>query len=530
MNKIDDIKNQLNNNDDVVVRQLVANGKNISLVFLKSTTDKMLFVQSVLSPILSFDGEITLEKLEKNILSATEVEKIEENYVENIIKNKVVLFIDGEEGALSIDLELLPARQPNEPPTSPTIQGPREGFTESIKINLALIRKQIPSKHLAIQNYFVGEITHTKVSLVFLDNIADKNIVKKISKKLQSINTDGIIDSHYLIEYLSERPNSIFEQCGTNEKPDIVTAKLLEGRIAIFVDGTPIVLTIPYMFIEDLQNSNDYYTNSHYATFIRYIRSLGIILATVIPGVYLSFRLYHYRIVPLKYIITINATTQNLPFTPIIEMLFILVLFQILYEVSLRLPRYLGIATSIVGALVLGDTGVQAGLISPPGIIVIALSLISVYTIPTQAPQLTLLRFVFLLIGGTLGLLGIVGAMVYFVSYMSSLNEYDTPFLSPYAPRVKEDLKDALHRTPVEKMKKRPKSIKNTDKIRGIQNERWNNYQTNGLFLCNFNACPKTCHTSISFVWICRNKWTYCCTNFIFVWFFGIVFNFKTKK
>ncbi len=465
-----DIKKQLNSCPDLTVRELVVMQKKVTLIFLKSTIDKLLFVESVLSPILSYTGTITLDTLKNSVIKAIEVEKIDKDYTENIIRNKVLLFLDGENGALSIDLELLPSRQPSEPPTSPTIQGPREGFTESIKTNLALIRKQFPSKNLVINNYYVGELTHTQVSVVYIKGVADKNVVKTLTKKIEAINTDGIVDSHYLIEYLSTRPNSIFEQFGTNEKPDIVTAKLLEGRVAIVVDGTPIVLTVPYLFIEDLQNSNDYYTNSHYATFIRYIRSLGIILATVVPGVFVSFRLYHYRIVPLKYIITVNATTQNLPFTPIIEILFILVLFQILYEVSLRLPRYLGIATSIVGALVLGDTGVQAGLISPPGIIVIALSLISVYTIPTQAPQLTLLRFVFLLIGGTLGLLGIVGGMVYFVNYMCSLNEYNTPFLAPYAPRVKEDLKDALHRKPINRMKKRPKSIPNLDKVRGLEN------------------------------------------------------------
>lgn len=467
--EIENIKKQLNNNPDISVRELNVSNKNISLVFLKSTIDKMLFVQSVLSPILSHKGEISFDILQKQILSVIDVEKINKNYVENIIKNKVLIFIEGEEGALSIDMELLPARQPNEPPTSPTIQGPREGFTESIKTNLALLRKQCQSKHLVIKNYFVGALTHTQISVVYIDNIADKKIVKSIIDKIKKINTDGIVDSHYLIEYLSKRPNGLFEQFGTNEKPDIVTAKMLEGRVAIFVDGTPIVLTVPYVFIEDLQNSNDYYTNSHYATFVRYIRSFGLILATIVPGLYASFRLYHYKIVPLKYIITINATTQNLPFTPIIELLFILILFQILYEVSLRLPRYLGLATSIVGALVLGDTGVQAGLISPPGIIIIALSLISMYTIPTQAPQLTILRFVFLIIGGTLGLLGIVGGIIYFVNYLNTLNEYNTPYLAPYAPRIKDDLKDALHRKPIGEMKQRPKSIPNNDEIRGIE-------------------------------------------------------------
>lgn len=468
MEIIEKLKVQLNENPDILVREIVVSNKNISLIFLKSTIDKMLFVQSIISPLLDYKGEVTLDKLKKEVLKVVEIEEVEEkDFVKNILRNKVLLFIENQNKALSLDIEFLPGRQPEEPPTSPTIQGPREGFTESIKVTTALIRKHIPSKHLIIKNFFVGEISKTQVSLFFLNNLADKKIVKKIEQKIKSINIDSVLDPHYIIEYITQRPNSLFEQFGSTEKPDIVTAKLLEGRIAIAVDGSPIVITVPFMIFEDLQNSNDYYTNSHYSTLMRYIRALGIIMATVVPGVYLSFRLYHYKVVPLKYILTINATTQNLPFTPFLELLFILILFQMLYEVSLRLPRYLGIATSIVGALVLGDTGVQAGLISPPGIIVIALSLISVYTVPNQAPQLTILRFVFLIIGGTLGLLGIVGAMVYFINYLNTMNEFDTPNLAPYSPRIKNDLKDAIHKKPITYMKRRPNSIPNYDKHRG---------------------------------------------------------------
>ncbi len=476
MEIIDKIKKQLNNNPDILVREIIVSNKKISMIFLKSTIDKMLLVQSIISPLIDYKGEVTLDNLKNEVLKVIEIEKVtKKDFVKNVIRNKVLLFVEGENDALCLDVEYFPTRQPAEPPTSPTIQGPREGFTESVKTTIALIRKQLPTKHLIIKNYFVGELTHTQITMFYLDNLADKKLIKKIEKKIKKINTDAILDSHYIINYLSDRPNSLFEQFGLTEKPDIVTAKILEGRVAIAVDGSPIVITIPFMIMEDLQNSNDYYTNSHYTSFIRFIRALGIIMATVVPGVYLSFRLYHYKVVPLKYILTINATTQNLPFTPFIEMLFILILFQMLYEVSLRLPRYLGLATSIVGALVLGDTGVQAGLISSPGIIVIALSLISMYAIPNQAPQLTILRFIFLMIGGTLGLFGIIGGMVYFINYLNTMNEFDTPNLAPYSPRIKNDLQDALTRQPISKMKTRPKVIKNKDEKRGLGGEKWKN-------------------------------------------------------
>ena len=469
MKIIEDIKKQLNNNPDILERKLSVSGKDVYLLFIKSTVDKTLFVHSVISPLLDYSGEVSLDILSQSVIKAVEIEKIEKSqFTKSLLRNKVLLFIDGDQQALAIDMELLPTRQPSEHPTSPTIQGPREGFTESIKTTIALMRKQLPSKHLVIKSFFVGELSHTQVSMFYMDNLADKKLVKKIEKKIKKINTDAVLDPHYIVEFIVGHPNSLFEQYGSCEKPDIVTAKLMEGRVAIAVDGSPIVITFPFMLFEDIQNSNDYYTNSHYATFIRYVRAFGIIMATVVPGVYLSLRLYHYQVVPLKYILTISATTQNLPFTPFLEILFILVLFQMLYEVSLRLPRYLGIATSIVGALVLGDTGVQAGLISPPGIIVIALSLIAVYTVPNQAPQLNIIRIVFVFLGGTLGLLGIVGGMIYFVNYLNSMNEFGTPNLAPYAPRVNSDLKDGLHKKPLTQMKQRPKSIHSNDDERGL--------------------------------------------------------------
>lgn len=470
---IEKIKQQLNSNPDVCTRELVVSGERIYMIFIKSTLDKMLFVQSVLSPLMDYSGGVDYQTLKTQVLKTPEIEIVENNFVDEIIKNKLLLFIGEQNIALSIDLELVPTRNPEEPPTSPTINGPREGFTESVKTTTALIRKRFPTKQLVIKSFYVGNITNTQVCIYYLNGIADKKIANQICQKVASIKIDGIVDSNYIAEFLANKPNSMFEQFGKNEKPDLICAKLLEGRIAIAVDGSPIVLTIPYMFFEDLQNSNDYYTNLHYASFVRYIRALGLIFSTVVPGVFLSLRLYHYKIIPLKYIVTINSTTQNLPFTPFIELLFILLMFQILYEVSLRLPRYLGLATSVVGALILGDTGVKAGLISPPGTIVIALSLIATYTIPNQAAQFSILRFVFLLLGGTVGLWGIVGGMIYFVNYLNTLNTYDTPMLAPYSPRVKGDLKDGLHRKSIPSMKSRPHSmpVKNRERFRNLQGE-----------------------------------------------------------
>ena len=309
------------------------------------------------------------------------------------------------------------------------------------------------------------------VALCYLKDVVKPKIVKELTKKLNNIQIDGIIDTHYILSFLQKEQVSFFKQAGVTEKPDIAIAKMLEGRVAIIADGSPVVLTVPFMLIEDIQNSNDYYTNPVYTSFIRIIRMIGILTATVSPGIYLSLRLYHNNVLPLRFLITISNSTEGLPFTPFIELIFILILFQILYEVSLRLPRYLGLATSIVGALILGDTGVDAGLISPPGVIIIAMSIISIYIVPDQAPQLTILRAVFLLIGGTIGILGIIGGLVYTINVLATMQKYDSSYLSPYAPRTPKDLKDGVLMNPLFKMKTRPENFIYNNEVR-IKDER----------------------------------------------------------
>ena len=325
------------------------------------------------------------------------------------------------------------------------------------------MRKRFYSSDLVLKNFDVGKRTKTQIVIAYLDSVVDKKIVKEIEKKLKKIDIDGVVDSYYLVPYLSNNPNSLFKQVGNTEKPDIVCAKLLEGRVAILVDNTPIVLTIPFVLLEELQNTNDYYTNYLYSTLLRFIRAVGGLFAVLGPGLYIALQLFHYNILPLKYLITIADSTQQIPFTPFIEILFISLLFQILYEVSLRLPSYLELATSIVGALILGDTGVKAGLISPPAVIVVAIAKIALYTIPEQAAQITVLQFVFLLIGASLGLLGLIGGLIYVISYLNTIENFGTPYLAPFSPFILKDNKDSLLRVPITSMKDRPYSFNNTD-------------------------------------------------------------------
>lgn len=457
---IEKLKSQFHDDSDFASRLFVCSNGKIGFVFLKSMSDPVLFSQSIYLPIQNFEGEINKQLLIDKILKNSSVESIEEEKIfADILDGKVVVFSDFFDGFISIDITKYPTRTPSEPPTSPVIQGPREGFVEDFKTNITLLRRRIHSKDLVFKTLIVGQHTQTKVILSYIHGVADKRVIKEVEEKIKNIKIDGVIDSYYILSYLEKRPNSLFKQIGNSEKPDVVVSKMLEGKVAIIVDNSPIVLTVPFILMEDMQSSNDYYTNHHYASVVRFIRMCGLLIAIVAPGFYLALQLFHYNILPLNFLITIADTTQGLPFTPFLEILFIFLLFQILYEVSLRLPSYLGLATSVVGALILGDTGVKAGLISPPGVIITALAKIALYTVPEQQSQITVLQIVFIILGGSLGVLGIITGFVYIVNYLNTLDDYKTPYLAPYAPRVKEDLADALLKSSINDHHAPPKSF-----------------------------------------------------------------------
>ena len=464
--EIKSIKDQLHNSFDVVDRVLNLKDISVGFIYLKSFTDNLIFSTAIYQPISSYEGKLDFDVIKK-LVQANDIKEIKkEEIVDNILKGGVVILTNNSNKILSVDIQKFNARAPSEPPTTPVIQGPREGFTEDIKTNIGLLRKRFYSADLVLKNLTVGKRTQTQIIIAYLDSVVDKRIVKEIEKKLKKIDIDGVVDSYYLIPFLIDRPNSLFKQVGNTEKPDIVCAKLLEGRVALMVDNTPMVLTVPFVLLEELQNTNDYYTNYIYSTLLRFVRLIGSLFAILGPGIYIALQLFHYNILPLKYLITIADSTQQIPFTPFIEILFISLLFQILYEVSLRLPSYLGLATSIVGALILGDTGVKAGLISPPAVIVVAIAKIALYTIPEQSAQITVLQFIFLLIGASVGLLGIIGGAIYFIGYLNSIENYRTPYLAPFSPFILRDNKDGIVKVPLTSMKERPLSFETNNKRR----------------------------------------------------------------
>ena len=466
------------NSKDIVSREIIAGGRKIDLVFLQDLTSYAVISEYIIKPLMlcgkfnEIKGNL-IEYLTKDVILGRQVQIVEDinECIFLILKGKVLVTVEGEQSHIIVDATKFNTRAISEPPTSSVLQGPREGFNENIKNNLSMVRRRISSPNLVIQDTQVGRQTQTSVSVMYLSDIADDKNAKEIIDRIKAIDIDGVVDSYYLIDFLQKHKDSIFKQVGTTEKPDIVVSKLLEGRIAIFVDGSPIVLTLPFLVYENFQSSEDYYSQHYHATFIRWIRLIGIGLAILLPGIYVSLQIFHHGIIPLKFLVTIANSTDGLPFTPLFEVLFILLLFELLNEASLRMPKYLGMAMSIIGALILGDTAVKAGLISPPAVMIIALSSMTIFTVADLSNQLSLLRLGFVFLGGLIGIYGVILGVVFLVGYLNTLDSYGTPFLAPLTPKINNDMQDFMNMKSISSMEKRPQSIpnKNPTRLRGVK-------------------------------------------------------------
>jgi len=454
--------------DDIIFFDFKCTNFSGFLVYVDSITDRESLGELVLRPLNEYSTTFCAEEISNVILSAnTEVCQKEDDYITKILSGKTALFIYGLNKVVLVDLKKFDSRAISEPPTSNVIKGPREGFTESIKTNLSLVRRRVISPHLKVEMLNVGKQSKTAVAFCYMANIANDSIINNIRKKINSISIDNIPDSAYLQKMLSVRKNSLFKQVGTTEKPDILVAKLMEGRVGIIVDGSPLCLTAPYILLEDFQNSEDYYKSTYKANMERVLRCLSLFIAVFLPGVFVAAQLFHMEFIPLKFLLTIVSSVRGIPLSPTYEMFFTLLIFEILNEASVRMPKYVGMALSIVGALVLGETAVQAGIVSSPAILIMALSGICLYTVPELVGTMSLIRFSILLVAGTLGGYGILVLSTFLFCYLSSMESFGIPYLSPYSPLVPQDLKDGILMDHLINMKKRPKSLKNSkNKVR----------------------------------------------------------------
>lgn len=464
--------------EDVLVYTFrTADGKSCAAVYTDGITDKESLGELAAKPLTLAKAPKSREEAKK-LLYFPEMKDADdaESAADEILAGNPALLIDGIAGAVVLGTKKIAVRAVTEPQTAITVKGPREGFIEDIKTNMGLVRRRIKSPALRLDTQKVGKYSKTVVSVVYLEGITDARIVEEIKERIAAVEIDGVPDSSYIAQFLAKKPYSLFKQVGTTEKPDVFCAKLLEGRAGVLVDGSPIALTLPYMLSEDFQSAQDYFVSPYRATITRLLRLAAVCIALFLPAFYVAAQLFKLQLLPFALLMTISGGIQGIPLSPSLELFFLLVVLEILIEASVRMPKYVALALSVIGALVLGDTAVKAGLVSSPAIIIVALSGIAAYTVPDLTGTLSVVRIAFVIVAGSIGTYGILLLTALILYYLLSSDGYGTPLLAPFSPLIRRDLKDSLLKTDIYSLRSRPAVFRGKNKTRlKVRNRRKDN-------------------------------------------------------
>jgi spore germination protein KA len=361
--------------------------------------------------------------------------------------------------AILTETKALPERGIEEPNSERVVKGAKEGFNEITITNLALIRKRLRTHNLKFSFKEVGTITKTKLCICYVDGVVNKKILQELINRLDNIDNDGIITSQAVEEFIKDAPLSLFKTIGNTERPDVAVGKLLEGRIVIIVDGTPFVLTLPFIFQEHFQSADDYTSNYIFASFNRLLRMMAFFLGISIPALYVAVTTYHQELIPTPLLLSISTAREGIPFPTVVEALIMLAGFTTLREAGVRLPQAIGQSLSIVGALVLGEAAVNARIISAPMVIVIAMTGISSFLVPKLIGAFEIVRLIFLILSAFWGLFGYMYGVIGLFIYLFSLRSFGVPYMLYSSAVTYEDIKDTTLRLPIWSMKNRPRLI-----------------------------------------------------------------------
>lgn len=460
---IKNIKNSYGNTNDLVTRTIDIKKKKIAYLFLQSVSsdDKIsdFLMQSIVSKKENTNiFSNTFKKLENSIYNSNlSKEKDYQNILYKLSSGFTIIFIEGFNEAITIETKKDLNRSITESSSESIIRGPKDSFTENHESNIGLIRKRIKDEKLWFKDLKVGRRTKTKVSIAYIQDIANLNNVKKIEEKIKKIDIDGILDSGYIREFLTYDKNNAFPQMISTERPDLVSGALLEGKIVILVENSPYALIIPGLLIDFIHNPEDYYQKPLNITLTRLIRLLSLILTLITPGFYIAVTTWNQEVIPNELLISLSIQKDGVPFPTTLELVLMIVIFEILREADIRMPNSAGASISIVGALILGEAAVSAGIVSPIIIIVVAFTSISglIYTDVDFINGIRWWRLIFIVFATLLGFIGFIIALLIFIIKICSMEFLETPYLTPLTPLYPKMLKDTFIRTSKVKEKKR---------------------------------------------------------------------------
>ncbi|MEW6663330.1 MAG: spore germination protein [Bacillota bacterium] len=466
------LRDSLGNASDLVIRNLEITPTEVigAVLWLDSLVETKIISDHILRPFMELREKAGIENLRlplaaelKNNITAAELFEAStmEQVVAGLLDGKAVIILDKATQAFVVTAAGLKERSVEEPETEVVVRGPREGFTESLKTNTGLVRKRLRTPHFRVETFVLGKQTNTKVSLLYLANIANPLVVAEVKNRISRIRIDGVIESSYIEEMIEDAPFTLFPTIDNTERPDTLVAQLLEGRVGIMIDGTPFALTGPVVFWQYLQASEDYYLRFPMASFIRILRYLAFLASLVLPSLYVAGVTFHPAMIPIPLLITVASAREGVPFPPVFEALLMELTFEGLREAGVRMPRAIGQAVSIVGALILGEAAITANIVSPAMVMVVAGTAIASFIIPSPDAAIAtrLLRFPMLLLAGTIGLFGVLWGIVLLHIHLCTLRSFGVPYLSPVFPANYNSLKDIFVRAPHWAMRSRPESV-----------------------------------------------------------------------
>jgi spore germination protein KA len=411
----------------------------------------------LLQPSLSLiHDHLTLQTLHTS--SITQEMKFE-TAVDKLLRGHTLILIDGIALGYIIDTQGWKMRSITEPVSETVIRGPREGFIESLRVNTGLLRRKVAHPSLTIEEFEIGKITRTKIAIAYIEGLPPQILIQEIKNRLQKVDIQKILESNYIEECLEDAPLSIFPTIGTTERPDVVAARIIEGRISIMIDGSSSALIAPMLFFDLFRMTEDYNSRVIYASFTRMLRFLCVLLSTLGPAIYLAAQNFQQELIPPHLFISFLLSRSNTPFSLFFEILMLLIVFEILKEVGVRMPSPLSSSIPLIGGIILGEAAVRAGFTAESTIIVVAICAFSGYLVPTLDQVNTLLRFVYLVVASFLGMYGITLVFIFILIHLASIKSFGYFYMSPYFPLSWLGWKDFLVRLPHTILRKGPQVL-----------------------------------------------------------------------
>ncbi|WLR50371.1 spore germination protein [Bacillus tianshenii] len=464
LGRIEYIKDSFENPADLIIHHIKKSTYSVAVIYFKSLADKEIVQREIIDRLQHAELHEPLTETFRRIISTpSTLEKTDDKtLLDELLDGSAIVLIEGESDYICCSVFAVRGREPSPSESEITIRGPHEAFTERLEMNISLLRMRIRHPKLRLKSVTVGKEVRTRVVIAYLEHIAPQSVLDELVKRLNKIDVNYVLESQQIEENIQDKTLSVFPTIANSERTDVIAAKIVEGRVAIFTDGTPFVLTVPTLFVEYFQTPEDYYQRWDISTLLRILRFSSFLWGIFVPALFVALTTFHQEMIPTELLISIAAQREGVPYPAFFEVMVMELIFEVLREAGLRMPKPIGSAISIVGALVLGQSAVQAGLISAAVVIVVSITAIANFVSPAYNFGISarVLRFFFLILAGSLGFYGMFFGIMMVLIHAASLQSFGVSFLSPFAPLNLRDLRDSYIKLPDNWVKnKLPKAI-----------------------------------------------------------------------